>query len=85
VCWAPRLCRPGIASRAIERRHPGCKESQGGRDAGSDVIGSGAEFFGEGSHGRVEGGGHGGGTQLAVGREHAVSEPVGLVVLSFGP
>jgi hypothetical protein len=83
--WLRACVDPGIASRAVERRHPGFKESQGGRDAGSDVVGSGAEFFGEGLHGCVESGGHAGGAQFAVGREHAVSEHVGLVVLSFGP
>jgi len=61
------------------------KESQGGRNARTDVVGSSAEFFGEGFHGCVGGGGHAAGAQFAVGREHAVSEPVGLVVLPFGP
>lgn len=65
MCLAPRLCSPGIASRAFESWHPGFKECQGGRDAGTDVVGSGAEFFGEGFHGCVEGGGHAGGAQGA--------------------
>lgn len=48
-------------------------------------MGNGAEFFGEGFHGCVGGGGPVGGAQCTVGREHAVFEPVVLVVLSFGP